>query len=70
MLTLSSGFTGCSVVKSRLASARDVSLILGLGRFPGEENGNPFQYFCLGNPRNREAWQATFHGVKKESGMA
>ena len=28
---------------------------LGLGRYPGEENGNPVQYFCLGNPMDREA---------------
>ena len=63
MLTLSSGFTGSSAVKSQLANARDVSLIPGLGRFPGEENGHPFQYFFLGNPMNREAWQATVQGV-------
>ena len=29
---------------------------LGLGRFPGEGNGNPLQYFCLENPRDRGAW--------------
>ena len=28
-----------------------------------EENGNPLQYSCLGNPMERGAWQATFHGV-------
>ena len=32
-----------------------------------EENGNPFQYFCLKNPTDRGAWQATVFGVAKES---
>ena len=32
-----------------------------------EENDNPLQYSCLGNPMDREAWQATVHGVTKES---
>ena len=36
-----------------------------LGRSPGEENGNPFQYSCLGNHMDREAWRATVHGVTK-----
>ena len=35
----------------------------------GEENGNALQYSCLGNPKDRGAWQATVHGVTKESGM-
>ena len=37
----------------------------GLGRFPGEENGNPLQYSCLENPMDRRAWQATVHGVAR-----
>ena len=37
----------------------------GLGRSPGEENGYPFQYSCLVNSVDREAWQATVHGVSK-----
>ena len=37
----------------------------GLGRSPGEGNGNPLQYSCLENPMNREAWQAIVHGVAK-----
>ena len=41
----------------------DVGLIPGSGRSPGEGNGNPLQYSCLGNPRDRGAWQATVHGV-------
>ena len=37
----------------------------GLGRSPGEENGNPLQYSCLENPMDRETWGATVHGVAK-----
>ena len=36
--------------------------IPGLGRFPGEGNGNPLQYSLLGNPMDRGAWQATVQG--------
>jgi len=39
--------------------------IPGSGRPPGGGNGNLLQYFCLGNPKDREAWQATVHGVVK-----
>ena len=49
-------FSGGSVVKNPLASARDSSSILGSGRFPGEGNGNPLQYSCLENPKDRGAW--------------
>ena len=43
--------------------ARDVGSIPGLGRSPGEGNGNPLQYSCLETPTDRGAWQATVHGV-------
>ena len=36
-------------------------------RSPGEGNGNPLQYSCLGNPMDRGTWQAIGHGVAKES---
>ena len=36
---------------------------LGLGRYPGEGNGNPLQYSCLENPMDRGAWQAAVHGI-------
>ena len=49
--------------------ARDLSLTPGTGRPPGEGNGNPVQYSCLGNPMGRGAWWATAHGVTKESDM-
>ena len=45
--------------------ARDVGLILGLGRFPGDGNGNPLQHSCLENPMDREAWRATVHRVRE-----
>ena len=45
--------------------AGDPSLILGSGRSLGEGNGNPLQYSCLENPRDRGAWQAAVHGVTK-----
>ena len=47
-------------------NAGDQDLIPGLGRSPGEGNGNPLQYSCLGNPMDRGAWWATVHGVAKE----
>ena len=40
-------------------------MIPGLGRFPGEGNGNPLQVSCLENPMDRGAWQATVHGVTR-----
>ena len=45
--------------------ARDLDLIPGSERSPGEGNGNPLQYSCLGNPMDRGAWRATVHGVAK-----
>ena len=43
-------------------------MITGLGRFPGEWNGNPLQYYCLENPMDRGAWRATVHGDGKRVG--
>ena len=40
---------------------------LGWEDSPGEGNGNPLQYSCLENPMDKGAWQATVHGVAKES---
>ena len=42
---------------------REVSLIPGLERSPGEGNGNPLQDSCLGNSMERGAWWATVHGI-------
>jgi len=46
-------------------NARDLDLIPGLGRSPGEGNDNPLQYSCLENPMDRGAWQATVHGLTR-----
>ena len=59
-------FPGGSVARNLPASAGDVGLIPGSGTSPGEGNGSPLQYSCLGNPMDRGAWQATVHGVSKE----
>ena len=45
---------------------QDAGLIPASGRSPGAGNGNPLQYYCLGNPMDREAWWSTVHGVAKE----
>ena len=42
---------------------KDMGLIPGSGRSPGGGNGNPLQYSCLENPKDRGAWRATVHGV-------
>ena len=55
------------VVKNLPNNAGDWGLIPGSGRSPGEGNCNPLQYSCLGNSRDRGAWQTTVHGVAKES---
>ena len=49
------GFPGCLVVKNLPANAGDEGSIPGLGISPGEGNGNPLQYSCLGNYMDRGA---------------
>ena len=64
------GFPGGSVVKNPPANAGDAGdtgSTPGSGRYPGEGNGNPLQYSCLGNPMDRGTWWFTIHGVTKES---
>ena len=53
-----------SVSKESACSVGDPGLIPGLGRSPGEGNGNLLQYFCLENPMDKGVWQATVHGVE------
>ena len=55
-----------SVSEESACKEGDPALIPGLGRSPGEGNGNPLQCSCLRNPMGRGAWQATVHGVTKE----
>ena len=59
--------TGASLVVQleSACSAGDLGSIPGLGRYPGDRNGNPLQYSCLENSMDRGAWQATVHGVAK-----
>ena len=59
------GFPGGSVVKNSPANAGDKGLIPESGRSPGEGNGNPLQYSCLGNPMERGGWQATVYGLQR-----
>ena len=58
-------FPGSSDSKESACNAGDLGLIPGLGRSPGEWNGNPFQYSCLENSMDRGAWMATVHRVTK-----
>ena len=57
------------MVKESAYNAEAVGLIPGLGRYPGEGNGNPLQYSCLENSMDGGAWRAIVHGVAKESDM-
>ena len=58
------GSAGGAAVKNRPAKAGNMGLIPGLERSPGEENGNPLQYSCLGNPHEQ---RSLVYGVKKGS---
>ena len=61
------GFPDGSGDKNPPAKVGDMNPTLGLGRSPREGNSNPLQYSFLGNPMDSGAWQATVHGVSKES---
>ena len=56
--------------KNLPANAGDAGLIPGCGTSPGEGHGNPFQYSCLENPMDGEAWWATVHGVAKRTRLS
>ena len=58
-------FPGGSEDKACACNVGDLGSIPGLGRSPGEGNGNPLQYSCLENPMDRGAWRATVHRVAK-----
>ena len=59
------GFPSWLNSKESTCNAGDMGLTRGSGRSPGEGNGNPLQYSCLGNPMDRGAWSAVVHGVAK-----
>ena len=58
-------FPGSSVGKNSPANTGDTGSIPGSGKSPGEGHGNPLQYACLENPKDRGTWWATVHGVAK-----
>ena len=74
MFTVEKSFPGGAVVKNLPAdvgNARDVGLIPGSERSPGEGNGNPLQYSCLENSMNRGSWWTTVHEVaKSQTGLS
>ena len=58
-------FPGSSAAKASACNTGDLGSIPGLGRSPGEGNGNPLQYSCLENPMDGGAWWAKVHRVTK-----
>ena len=65
IITLSPWHYPSSSDKESACNAGDPGLIPGLGRSPGEADGYPLQYSFLGNPMDREPWQATVHGLQR-----
>ena len=55
------------MIKNLPATAEDAGSIPDLGGSLGEGNGNPLQYFCLGNPMDRGAHEVTVHWITEES---
>ena len=64
--TLTVSFLGGSVVKHLLANARNVGSVPGSGRSPRGGDDYLLQYSYLGNPKDRGAWWATIHEVRKD----
>ena len=62
-LLMVSGFPGGSEDKESTCNTGDLGLIPGLGRPPGEGDGNPLLYSCLENPMDGGSWKAAVHGV-------
>ena len=58
-------FPSVLVVKNLLVNAGDLGSVLGLGRCPGEGNGNALQYSCLENPHEQKNLVGTVHGIAK-----
>ena len=59
------GFPCSSVGKESAWNTGDLGSVPGLGRSPGEGNGNPLQYPSLENLTDRGSWWAAVHGVAK-----
>ena len=64
---LQNAMAGGSVGTESACNAGGPGSVPGLGRSPGEGNGNTCQYSCLENSMDREAWQATVQGVTKSN---
>ena len=58
-------FSGGSDGKASVYNVGDLGSSPGLGRSPGEGNGNPLQYCCLENPMDRGAWSTTVFGLQR-----
>ena len=56
---------GDSSGKESACSAGDSGSFPGLGRSPGEGNGNPLKYACLENSKDGGAWRATVMGSQR-----
>ena len=65
ILNLAVSFPGSSEGKESACNEGDPSLIPGLGRSPGEGNGNTLQYSCMENSMDRGAWWARVQAVTK-----
>ena len=65
IIYIHASFPGGSNGKESAHNAGDLGSIPGSGRSPGEGNGSPLQYSCLGNPTDKGAWRATVHEVTK-----
>ena len=61
------GFPGGSDSKESACNVGDLGSIPGLGRSPGEGNGNPLHYSCLENSMDRGSWWATVHGKELDT---
>ena len=65
LATFTEGFPGGSDGKAPASNVGDPGSLPGLGRSPGEGNGNSLQYSCLENSTDRGAWRTMVHGVTK-----
>ena len=63
------GCPGGSDGKESACNVGDLGSIPGLGRSPGEGNGNSFQYSCLENPVDGRAWLPKVHGVAESDAI-
>ena len=64
-IIINTDFSGGSDGKESASKAGDLGSIPGLGRSPGEGNGNPLQYSCPENPMDREARWTTVYGLQR-----